>query len=397
VSSRRSPASPLQGRLVPRRRVCPVWLVAGSLLLLSGAGRSQAHVEKVYWTMEHAVMRADVDGSNVETVVSVPGESVVGVAVGGGKLYWGQGFNTLRRADLDGSNAETLIGGTYALSIALDLAGGKIYWTDGVRIRRADLDGSHLETVHDHGGPLGGIALDVAAGWVYVTEYSQSNILRVALDGSSVQDLDLPADLPVGITLDVPGGRMYFANLDLCVVFAALDGSDSGCFLPSQFEWVAHDVAADPRARHLYWSNKWYGTGIWRRSLDGGESESVVPSLPWQFIRIALLDTCGDGVLDGGEECDDGNGVSCDGCSSACTSEAGVVCGDGVVNPACGEQCDDGNDVAGDGCEPDCTPTPAEVPGWSRGGAAVAALLLLCASAAVVRSRKRSTGRSRSA
>jgi cysteine-rich repeat protein len=32
------------------------------------------------------------------------------------------------------------------------------------------------------------------------------------------------------------------------------------------------------------------------------------------------------------------------------------TCGDGVVDP--GEQCDDGNAVAGDGCEADCTPTP---------------------------------------
>ncbi|HLK11491.1 MAG TPA: myxococcus cysteine-rich repeat containing protein [Candidatus Binatia bacterium] len=33
------------------------------------------------------------------------------------------------------------------------------------------------------------------------------------------------------------------------------------------------------------------------------------------------------------------------------------VCGDGVVDP--GEQCDDGNPVSGDGCEPDCTSSPA--------------------------------------
>jgi uncharacterized repeat protein (TIGR01451 family) len=58
---------------------------------------------------------------------------------------------------------------------------------------------------------------------------------------------------------------------------------------------------------------------------------------------------CGDGVLDPGEECDDGNNVDGDGCSANCTLE---YCGDGVLDP--GEECDDGNNVDGDGCSADC-------------------------------------------
>ncbi len=49
---------------------------------------------------------------------------------------------------------------------------------------------------------------------------------------------------------------------------------------------------------------------------------------------------CGDGAVCGAEACDDGNRRDCDGCSSACAIEAGVQCGDGTVNAACGEQCD---------------------------------------------------------
>jgi cysteine-rich repeat protein len=63
---------------------------------------------------------------------------------------------------------------------------------------------------------------------------------------------------------------------------------------------------------------------------------------------------CGDGVRCGAEECDDGNRFDCDGCSSACEVEVGAECGDGVVNAACGEQCD----PPGDLCENDCTATP---------------------------------------
>ncbi len=64
---------------------------------------------------------------------------------------------------------------------------------------------------------------------------------------------------------------------------------------------------------------------------------------------------CGDGVLDTGEQCDDGNTASGDGCSSVCKleSSSGGVCGDGTIQVAT-EQCDDGNTVSGDGCSATC-------------------------------------------
>jgi cysteine-rich repeat protein len=65
-----------------------------------------------------------------------------------------------------------------------------------------------------------------------------------------------------------------------------------------------------------------------------------------------------------GEDCDDGNALSGDGCSSTCTTEAqptcvdagascaGDMCGDGIVQAA--EACDDGNRIGGDGCTASC-------------------------------------------
>ena len=72
--------------------------------------------------------------------------------------------------------------------------------------------------------------------------------------------------------------------------------------------------------------------------------------------RSALLKSrrgpvCGDGTLDAGEECDDGNTVDGDGCSAVCTIEP--FCGDGTLDA--GEQCDDGNNTDGDGCSAVCT------------------------------------------
>ena len=92
---------------------------------------------------------------------------------------------------------------------------------------------------------------------------------------------------------------------------------------------------------------------------------------------------CGDGIVAGSEQCDDGNKVGRDGCSSACELEYGytcpseggacsevdvdiVMCGNGSLDA--GEQCDDSNVVSGDGCASDChrehgydCPTPGQL------------------------------------
>ena len=60
---------------------------------------------------------------------------------------------------------------------------------------------------------------------------------------------------------------------------------------------------------------------------------------------------CGDGNLDAGEQCDDGNNIDGDGCTSNCIIE---ICGDGVINNGGIEECDDGNLVDLDGCSSTC-------------------------------------------
>jgi len=62
---------------------------------------------------------------------------------------------------------------------------------------------------------------------------------------------------------------------------------------------------------------------------------------------------CGDGVIeDGVEECDDGNNFNLDGCNQFCQIE---FCGDGINQLPLGEQCDDGNTNDNDACNNDCT------------------------------------------
>jgi cysteine-rich repeat protein len=64
---------------------------------------------------------------------------------------------------------------------------------------------------------------------------------------------------------------------------------------------------------------------------------------------------CGDGILNPGEQCDDGNSSNKDNCLTICIA---ATCGDGFVHTKGSppfEQCDDGNVAPGDGCSPSCT------------------------------------------
>ena len=89
--------------------------------------------------------------------------------------------------------------------------------------------------------------------------------------------------------------------------------------------------------------------------------------------RRCKAKSCSDGIMAYGEECDDGNSLDGDGCSSRCTLEEGFrcttvknglttcdtpkgYCGDGIVQT--GETCDDGNNIDGDGCSAACAIEP---------------------------------------
>ncbi|MFM7141440.1 MAG: DUF4215 domain-containing protein [Alphaproteobacteria bacterium] len=78
---------------------------------------------------------------------------------------------------------------------------------------------------------------------------------------------------------------------------------------------------------------------------------------------------CGNGILESGEECDDGNAADGDGCTTDCT-----VCGNGSVTAP--ESCDDGNLVSGDGCAADCTRDcpSAPLPGCRQAGTSLLTL-----------------------
>ncbi|MDD5074895.1 MAG: DUF4215 domain-containing protein [Candidatus Peribacteraceae bacterium] len=118
--------------------------------------------------------------------------------------------------------------------------------------------------------------------------------------------------------------------------------------------------------------------GIWCPAGLCMECRCVLPSSSSQLFVSSLsspapLPTflCGNGVPENGEQCDDGNAASQDGCDALCRTETGYacfglpsschpVCGDGIVISP--EQCDDGNIIDDDGCSTVCEIERAAAP-----------------------------------
>ncbi len=104
--------------------------------------------------------------------------------------------------------------------------------------------------------------------------------------------------------------------------------------------------------------------------LEGGEQcddgNAIAEACPYGLPSCQICDSscrlaegkasyCGNGQKDilNGEQCDDGNAFSGDGCSSSCRTEASSpVCGNGALDA--GELCDDGNAFSNDGCSSSC-------------------------------------------
>ncbi len=122
--------------------------------------------------------------------------------------------------------------------------------------------------------------------------------------------------------------------------------------------------------------------------LDGCDAECQLEE-GWTcaILGVRCQPTCGDGLLRGIEQCDDGNADSGDGCSDLCVIESAAddeadgwvcgvpgelctrtTCGDGV--PEGSEPCDDGDNDMGDGCTPFCRREPSCPP---AGGACTTA------------------------
>ena len=224
----------------------------------------------IYWTNmgtppvnDGSIERVDLDGGNRTTIVPSGGtytpkqlhfDSV------GRKLYWGdrEGMRVMR-CDLDGSNVETLVQTgqgeedrrdetNWCVGVALDHVGGHLYWTQkgpsdaGLgRLLRAGIDlpsGEHaerrsdIEVVYkDLPEPID-LEIDHTTRILYWTDRGDpphgNTVNRAALDDIGRVEPEIVATHlmeGIGIALDPANDRMFVTDFGGNIYIAALDGS----------------------------------------------------------------------------------------------------------------------------------------------------------------------------
>ncbi len=245
----------------------------------------------IYWsdTGTDLIERSDLNGLDRQTVVSgLLNPAGVHLTVSGEKVYWCEQTPTrvIRRANLDGSGVETV--GTmptgnpaFVYDLAVDQVRAKIYWNWGSNIMRANLNGTGQETVYTGSGLPFGVALDTSAGMIYWTERLSGYtgcVRKANLDGTAVQTLVTtgPNSLLYDLDLDLAGGRIYWVNVHPNVTTTIdssnLDGSGTTVLVE---KYGLSDIVIDRLNRKMYWTDTSQDR-IQRADLDGRHIENVV-------------------------------------------------------------------------------------------------------------------------
>jgi len=227
----------------------------------------------LYWTNmgnpkknDGTILRSDLDGKNILTIVPSGGTFTpkqLQLEKKSGKLYWSdrEGMRVMR-ANLDGSNIETLVDTSqgeqrpgvdekkWCVGIAVDTGGGKLYWTqkgaDNAgqgRIFRANIelpqgqsctDRSDIELLYENLPEPIDLDLDPTNRMLYWTDRGDpprgNTVNRAPMDptpGNNEEPEILFTHLMegIGLALDLKGGRMFFTDLTGSVYSANLDGS----------------------------------------------------------------------------------------------------------------------------------------------------------------------------
>jgi len=233
----------------------------------------------MYWTNmgnlkanDGSILVSDLDGKNLTTVVPPGGTFTpkqLQLEKKSGKLYWcdREGMRVMR-ANLDGSNVETLVDTSqgdprpgpdakkWCVGIAVDAAGGKFYWTqkggdnagEG-RIYRANIElpvggtpanRQDIELLYDNLPEPIDLDLDVAHRVMYWTDRGDpprgNTVNRATMDPTTANRKD-PEILfshlmeGIGLALDLKGGRMFITDFAGTVYSANLDGSNKKTLL----------------------------------------------------------------------------------------------------------------------------------------------------------------------
>jgi hypothetical protein len=239
-----------------------------------------AEAGHIYWTNmgvfnldDGSIERADLDGQNRTTIVPEGGTFTpkqMTIETNTGKLYWcdREGMRVMR-ANLDGSNVETLVDTSqgdprpgpdltkWCVGITVDLARGHIYWTQKGpdngelgRICRAGIDipngekpahRSDIEVLFERLPEPIDLELDREHRVLYWTDRGDpprgNTVNRAPIDGARPRAPEIVLTHlmeGIGLALDVPHDRMFVTDFGGSVYSARLDGSEKQMFLYAQ-------------------------------------------------------------------------------------------------------------------------------------------------------------------
>ncbi|XP_056113822.1 low-density lipoprotein receptor-related protein 4 isoform X1 [Rhinichthys klamathensis goyatoka] len=178
--------------------------------------------ELVFWsdvTLDR-IMRASLNGSNVEEVVSTGLESPGGLAIDWiqNKLYWtDSGTSRIEVSNLDGTHRKVLLWQRMEKprAIALHPIEGKIYWTDWgnmPRIEYSNMDGSNRKIIADtHLFWPNGLTIDYAGHRMYWVDAKHHVIERADLDGKNRKAV-ISQGLPHPFAITVFEDSLYWTD-----------------------------------------------------------------------------------------------------------------------------------------------------------------------------------------
>jgi len=231
----------------------------------------------IYWTNmgvpnlnDGSIERADLDGKNRRVIVPKGGTFTpkqIHLEKDAGKLYWcdREGMRVMR-ANLDGSQVETLVETgrgdkerrdqiRWCVGITVDPKLKKIYWTQkgpdnaGLGcIYRANIDipkgesptnRSDIEVLFDQLPEPIDLELDLENRILYWTDRGDpprgNTVNRTPIDKKAAPEILITHLMEgIGITLDVPGNRMFVTDFAGSVYSADLDGKNERNFLYAQ-------------------------------------------------------------------------------------------------------------------------------------------------------------------
>jgi len=346
-------------------------------------------------------------GSNILSVITTSDNSVRTIPVGPNSIAIGIPPDGLRAYVLDATEnsvrvirtsddtvIRTVTVGAYPNHIIFNANGSKAYvsnWNDN-SVSVILTSTYTVEKTITVGNGADSLALTPDGTKLYVTNYRGNSVSIITTSNNTVIKTVGVGYLPRGIVITPDSARVFVINIGGNSVSAIETTNNSVVATYPVVAPVSMVLPHNSKNVYVVSSSDRTVTPI---SIDGQPHSAVVVPVgdsPWDIdatpdgsamyvpnrldntVSVIHVPLCGDGNVDIGEGCDDGNDSPMqDGCVS-CVVQSNYTCtGSPSVCQKCGnarkegtEVCDDGNTSGGDGCNATCTATES---GWRCFGA----------------------------